>query len=85
MHTICQDRLNLELVPLPKLNNRSSCEGGKHGYGAPASTKFVPELDRSIIGAVEPFHGGIVLVSRVLRSSAHAAVMLELSGFGGRE
>ena len=48
-HTICKDGFNLELVPLPELNNRPSCEGGKHGYRAPASIQVVPELKVGII------------------------------------
>lgn len=42
----------------------------------------MPELEHSIIGVVEPLNEAIVLVSRVFRSLAQVAVLLELSGFG---
>jgi hypothetical protein len=38
---------------LPELNNRPSCEGGKHGYRAPASIQFVPELKVGIIESLD--------------------------------
>ena len=42
--TMCQYALDLGLVPLSELNNRSSCEGGKHGESEPASEEYAPSI-----------------------------------------
>jgi hypothetical protein len=41
---MCENAFDLRLVPLPQLNNRSSCEGGKHGEVVPALGEFAPDM-----------------------------------------
>lgn len=33
VHTVCENGLNLRLVPLPELDDRACCEGREHGAG----------------------------------------------------
>lgn len=69
-HTICQYRFNLEFVPLPELDDRTSCEGGKHSGGVPASTEM-PKLEQSIIDVVVPSEHAIACNFVVEWSLAH--------------
>lgn len=54
--TVCKYRLNFGLVPLPELNNGSSCKGGEHGDYVPASAVAAPGLRGGFIEAMQPFY-----------------------------
>ena len=75
MRTICQDRFNLELVPLPELYDGASCEGGQHDGDVPALTE-VPKLEKGIIEVLLPPRHTILGDLGVVWLSAHVEVLV---------